>query len=132
MCVVDAAYVRDRFNLTGLDELVPDLDRAARTVLDEGRPSNAGDEAAAAAESAARLLYGLVHARYVMTPKGVAKMFEKFAAECFGHCPRVNCERSPVLPIGTVSILLRPRRAAVRVPETGVETSKFSVPVLKQ
>lgn len=99
MCDVDESFVRDKFNLTGLDELVPDFERALRIVLDECRDGSG--KTADSAEASAKLLYGLVHARFVMTPRGVAKMIDKYAAGCFGRCPRVNCERSPVLPIGT-------------------------------
>ncbi|KAL6155745.1 casein kinase 2 regulatory subunit [Exserohilum turcicum] len=51
-------------------------------------------------EKSARHLYGLVHARYIVTTRGLAKMLEKFKKSDFGKCPRVMCESQPLLPMG--------------------------------
>lgn len=96
MCTVDETFIRDRFNLIGLDARVPHYELAINIILDEAVDIKTVVQAALAAE----LLYGLMHARFVMTPRGVAKMLEKYVSGCFGNCPRVNCEYSPVLPIG--------------------------------
>ena len=36
-------------------------------------------------------LYGLIHARFIVSPKGLALMREKFLNGIFGVCPRVLC-----------------------------------------
>jgi casein kinase II subunit beta len=79
-------------------------------------------------EKSARHLYGLVHARYIVTTRGLTKMvhtcsplplfprktpppkkadhstankqLDKYKKGEFGKCPRVNCHSHPLLPMG--------------------------------
>ncbi|KAG8410531.1 casein kinase 2 regulatory subunit [Metarhizium acridum] len=51
-------------------------------------------------EKSARHLYGLVHARYIVTTRGLTRMLDKYKKAEFGKCPRVNCHSHPLLPMG--------------------------------
>lgn len=79
------------------------------------------DELRGALDVQARLLYGLIHARWIVTARGLAKMvfvlsfflfwhvaytsqLEKFKRVDFGRCPRVLCQSQPLLPVGLSDI----------------------------
>lgn len=38
-------------------------------------------------------LYGLIHARFILTPHGLMLMKSKYLMGRFGVCPRVLCDR---------------------------------------
>ena len=89
-------------------------------------------------ESAAEMLYGLIHVRYILTSKGMAAMvwfcdsyfflkyslirndmfnlqplqLDKFKNYDFGRCPRVYCCGQPCLPVGQSDI---PRSSTVKI-----------------
>ena len=45
-------------------------------------------------------LYGLIHARFIISSRGLHIMRAKFLNGIFGACPRVLCDRQLCLPIG--------------------------------
>lgn len=45
-------------------------------------------------------LYGLLHAKYILTPPGQAKMLELYIYNSFPKCPRSKCEGLRCLPYG--------------------------------
>ncbi|WVZ57669.1 hypothetical protein U9M48_008027 [Paspalum notatum var. saurae] len=105
-CEIDDDYIQDDFNLCGLSNQVPYYDYALDLILDI--ESSNGDvfteEQNELIESSAEMLYGLIHARYILTSKGLAAMLEKFKNYDFGRCPRVYCCGQPCLPAGQSDI----------------------------
>ena len=88
---VDEDYIFDRFNLTGLNsDVVAEYSRALDLITDSlgvsrhvGRNHTGADmlddealddDVRENIEHSARFLYGLIHARYIVTSRGLAKM----------------------------------------------------------
>ncbi|KAJ3315772.1 casein kinase 2 regulatory subunit [Blyttiomyces sp. JEL0837] len=100
-CEIDEEYILDRFNLTGLHTEVPYYTQAFELITDSLEADiDQNPTLRAEVESAARHLFGLIHARFVITNRGLLKMFEKLRHAEFGRCPRVLCHNQPVLPVG--------------------------------
>ncbi|GFZ16560.1 casein kinase II beta chain 2 [Actinidia rufa] len=108
-CEVDDDYIQDDFNLCGLSSQVPYYDYALDLILDV---ESSHEEQNELVESAAEMLYGLIHVRYVLTSKGMAAMLEKYKNAEFGRCPRVYCCGQPCLPVGQSDI---PRQSTVKI-----------------
>merc|ERR1711977_4648 len=98
-CEIDEDYLTDRFNLTGLNTEVQYYQYALDLVTDVF-DLDCDDEMRETIEKSARHLYGLVHARYIVTTRGLAKMLDKYKKADFGKCPRVMCKSHPLLPMG--------------------------------
>jgi casein kinase II subunit beta len=114
-CEVDEDYIRDGFNLSGLSNQVPWYEYAL-DVLTDGSHSlknevlTAGEEAEV--EASSEILYGLIHARYIITARGLNRMLEKYKSCDFGRCPRVMCSGQPCLPVGLSDV---PRQSTVKL-----------------
>ncbi|XP_022562813.1 casein kinase II subunit beta-2 isoform X2 [Brassica napus] len=113
-CEVDEDYIQDDFNLCGLNHQVPYYDYALDLILDVdfSQGERFTDEQNELVESAAEMLYGMIHARYILTSKGLASMLDKYKNYDFGRCPRVYCCGQPCLPVGQSDI---PRSSTVKI-----------------
>ncbi|MCJ1299605.1 casein kinase 2 regulatory subunit [Hypocenomyce scalaris] len=102
-CEIDEDYLTDRFNLTGLNTDVQYYQYALDLVTDVF-DLDCDDDMREQIEKSARHLYGLVHARYITTTRGLAKMLEKYKKGDFGKCPRVMCGSHLLLPTGMADL----------------------------
>ncbi|KUF93516.1 hypothetical protein AM588_10008067 [Phytophthora nicotianae] len=93
-CEVAQSYIEDSFNLYGLRAMVPNYQDALNIILDLTDIPYDDDVPAYAAE-----LYGLIHARYIITAHGLDAMMKKYREGDFGMCPRALCDGQPVVPI---------------------------------
>lgn len=109
-CEIDKGYIDDAFNLFGLKQHFPkDYNNALDTILDRIGPSEAESEELS---RSAALLFGLIHARYIVTSHGLEVMHRKFVLREFGECPRTYCRGQATLPMGFTD---EPKHGAVKL-----------------
>jgi casein kinase II subunit beta len=99
---VEIDYIKDTFNLYGLKERIPKFNEAMKMILSSDSPDSEdlNDQSFLEIYQSAMDLYGLIHARYIISPRGLTMMREKFVLGTFGSCQRILCDRQLVLPIG--------------------------------
>ncbi|CAB1097968.1 unnamed protein product [Ectocarpus sp. CCAP 1310/34] len=95
-CEIDRGYIEDAFNLYGLRHFVPRINDSLDLILDR----TAQNEASHELMEATCALYGLIHARYVLTAAGLEAMYAKYTLQEFGNCPHFLCKRQSVVPLG--------------------------------
>lgn len=110
-CDIDTEFITDRFNLTGLNTEVDHIQQSIDVITDNFDADVSKDEREHI-EKIATHLYGLVHARYILTARGLQKMLDKYKNCDFGRCPRVHCSSNPLLPIGLHDL---PRHSTVKL-----------------
>jgi casein kinase II subunit beta len=115
-CEVDVEFVMDRFNLTGLNVEVPYMQQALDIITDRAGTlkictldnfervelDDYDERTKETLEKSAAHLYGLIHARFIISSRGLTKMCEKYRRVEFGRCPRVLCQAQSLLPLGLV------------------------------
>lgn len=85
-CEIDEDYLTDRFNLTGLNTEVQYYQYALDLVTDVF-DLDCDDEMRETIEKSARHLYGLVHARFIVTTRGLAKMVRRVSMPSHSRIP---------------------------------------------
>lgn len=112
-------FIEDDFNLTGLSLQVIHYREALYTILDY-QVDTADDEdnkssrnssgkqndlpSKAVLSRSTELLYGLIHARYIVSKPGLTAMASKFEKNEFGACPRYYCDGMHLIPVGKTDI----------------------------
>jgi len=96
-CEVERSYIEDGFNLYGLRTCVSNFSDCLDLILDRIGPDDSDDSHLT---QSACTLYGLIHARFIITAHGLDAMYNKYASKEFGTCPLVQCAGQPVLPVG--------------------------------
>ena len=79
-CEVERSYIEDGFNLYGLRACVSNFSDCLDLILDRIGPDDSDDSHLT---QSACTLYGLIHARYIITAHGLDAMYNKV---CFRLC----------------------------------------------
>ncbi|UKK01947.1 casein kinase II subunit beta [Theileria orientalis] len=97
---IEESFVRDQFNLSGLKNL-RNYNGAMSMILGPAPTEEVFmDGKFLELYMNATDLYGMLHSRYITTPVGLRRMRDKYQQGVFGQCPRVECQRQNVLPVG--------------------------------
>ena len=74
-CEVERSYIEDGFNLYGLRACVANFSDCLDLILDRIGPDDDSDDSHLT--QSACTLYGLIHARYILTAHGLDAMYAK-------------------------------------------------------
>ncbi|KAJ2761529.1 casein kinase 2 regulatory subunit [Coemansia nantahalensis] len=113
-CEVEEEFIEDDFNLTGLNQNVNYYMEALEMILemDDDNDDPLDADEVEAIEGSAEVLYGMIHARYILTRNGLHQMADKYENGDFGVCPRYACNGTCVIPCGRTDV---PERDSVKL-----------------
>ncbi|SAL99798.1 hypothetical protein [Absidia glauca] len=112
---VGEEFIEDGFNLTGISVHAQLYKEALEVILDvepEEDEMSTRIPDLSILEPHAKMLYGMIHQRYIITRPGLNQMLAKYQAGEFGYCPRYYCDGFKVLPCGQHDL---PRQSTVRL-----------------
>merc|ERR1712216_106682 len=97
---VDEDYIEDGFNLYGLNKIIPNFRDTLRLLLTTAEDAEIclEDDYHGPCYQTLLDLYGLIHARYILTTQGMNKVRRKFQNGAYGTDPAHPTEQ--ILPIG--------------------------------
>lgn len=98
---IDSDYLNNLYNYYGIRQKVMNFKQALDLIRGpyippEKRPSTWVSDV----DDYGICLYGLLHARYLLTDAGLEKMKEKFLNMEFSKCPRTYCDGCQCIPYG--------------------------------
>ena len=93
---IDDEFIINPFNFYGLKPLFFNFNEAYECL----KRGNCCPHEDSDIEREVEVLYGLIHARYLLTRPGLQEMYEKFKEGVFQSCPRVLCKGCTCIPYG--------------------------------
>jgi len=102
-CKIDKEFLEDTFSHYGVSRLVKGYRLVIKIILDKANSEDYWEASKADRRSLdhrAAQLYGLLHARFIVTQVGLHRMRRLFKKNYWGPCPRVGCTNQALLPIG--------------------------------
>lgn len=105
ICEIDADYLQSQVSYYGLSQYVSYYSHASQII--RGKKFDLSDVNEAKIKklvASCKLLYGLLHGRFILTEEGVYQMNIKYKEGLFGKCPRYGCKKHNLLPIGLTNV----------------------------
>lgn len=99
-CRIDQTYIHDNFNLYGLNKQVSYFEHALDLICGIDDEEDYSQNHQELIKKDANTLFGLLHARFILTNQGMQIMLEKYRNQDFGNCTNVYCENISMLPCG--------------------------------
>eukprot|EP01084_Bolivina_argentea_P208935 356030_1 len=99
---VDPKFMNDPSELINLDDDVPNYADALNLIQNKKMRlyHKKSKEEKLLINKGALPLYGLIHARFLLFPDGLFKMYYKVKRKCFGVCYGHACNEQLLLPVG--------------------------------
>lgn len=97
---IDEEFIENTFNITGLKPKIKYFTPAYELIKRNTTVSAHGKIDQKRIEADSELLYGLIHARFLLTKNGMQQMYEKYQKKLFQECPRVYCKDVQCIPYG--------------------------------
>jgi casein kinase II subunit beta len=93
---IDEEFIQNNKNLIGIN-----CKKYLETLLSPNPPKdNSINEEYLEKLQNIKEIYGLIHKRFIYTPKGLSLMREKYLNGVYGYCPRILCSKQILLPVG--------------------------------
>jgi casein kinase II subunit beta len=105
LCEIPDSYISDNFNVFGLDEIISDFSACRDVIVGNFSPGNLPPAILKRIKDSLLTTYGLIHARFIMSPDGLKCVRDKYLVAQYGTCPRLSCHSEPVLPFGVTGDL---------------------------
>lgn len=91
LCQIEDEFMKDKFNLTGLERDFKNFHEIHESLFK--------NEISDTIIREAFRLYGLIHSRYIISPNGLSRMYQKYSLGHFGQCHRLLCNGANLLPV---------------------------------
>lgn len=96
-------YIDDKFNVYGLNKEFSFFDLCCEIIRGKGNLSCVPPADIKIIRAQLPQVYGMIHARFILSPGGLTALNDKYKRSQYGTCPRLNCHNEQLLPIGLSS-----------------------------
>lgn len=112
-CAIPDEYITEHFNLYGIEDedeyKFSYFEQDLRVITNSKSLAKLPESIRESVKRELPILYGKIHARFILSPEGIKQVKAKYKNHEYGLCPRVGCQNEPLLPIGITCKLKKSR-----------------------